>query len=275
MSAPMKLCRVRWADRRWVRLAREPVRTADWTAALIGLLLALTGCSSDEWIGRMKKLIKAERIAGLKVFMRTRGIRSIRFNREDDDLSLRIKGPRLETLEKLGDQVVERLKGIEGLRNLQHSNEDVTQELSIRLDRERAASYGLDVEDVGNVLRFALEGKVVTDFIVRDRSIDVLLRLDRLDVGAPGDLEFIVLFSKTEPRVPIRLGDLADVAILPQPSTILRDRQQRMVEVFSFSSIGPKQRHNLTYMTLPPCVTFSQNVSSSSGLTNIQKQIHA
>ena len=187
--------------------------------------------SSDEWISRMKKQIDAERIVGFKVYMRSRGIRGIRFNRGDDDLSLRIKGPRLEVLEELGDQVVERIKGIKGLRNVQHSNEDLTQELSIRLDRERAASYGLDVEDVGNVLRFALEGKVVTDFIVDDRSIDVLLRLDRLDVGAPGDLESIVLFSKTEPRAPIRLGDLARVEILPQPSTIMRDRQQRMVEV--------------------------------------------
>jgi multidrug efflux pump subunit AcrB len=187
--------------------------------------------SSDQWVDRMNKLINAERIAGLKVFMRTRSIRGIRFNRGDDDLSLRIKGPRLEILEDLGDKVVDRIKDIHGLRNVRHSNEDLTQELSIRLDRERAASFGLDVEDVGNVLRFALEGKVVTDFIVDDRSIDVLLRLDRLDVAAPGDLESIVLFSKTEPRVPIRLGDLANVEILPQPSTILRDRQQRMVEV--------------------------------------------
>jgi multidrug efflux pump subunit AcrB len=193
--------------------------------------LAERDISSDEWIGRMKTLIAEEQIAGLKITMRTRGIRGIRFNRGDDDLSLRIKGPRLEILEALGDQVVERLEDIEGLRNVQHSNDDVTQELSIRLDRERAASYGLDVEDVGNVLRFALEGKVVTDFIFEDRSIDVLLRLDRLDVGAPGDLEAIVLFSKIEPRVPIRLADLAQVVALPQPSTILRDRQQRMVEV--------------------------------------------
>ncbi len=40
--------RARWAGRRWVRLAQEPVRTADWTAALIGLLLALTGCTGDD-----------------------------------------------------------------------------------------------------------------------------------------------------------------------------------------------------------------------------------
>lgn len=193
--------------------------------------LAERKVSSKVWIHRMETLVQAERIAGLKVVMRTRGIRGIRFGRGDDDLSLRIKGPELATLEAIGDQVVERLKGVEGLRNVQHSNEDVTQELSIRLDRERAATYGLDVEDVGSVLRFALEGKVVTDFIADDRSIDVLLRLDRLDVGAPGDLESIVLFSKTEPRVPIRLGDLARVEILPQPSTIMRDGQQRMVEV--------------------------------------------
>jgi multidrug efflux pump subunit AcrB len=193
--------------------------------------VAESGVTSNAWIGRMKRLIAAEQIAGLKVFMRSRGVRGIRFNQGDDDLSLRIKGPRLETLEKLGDRVVERLEGIDGLRNIQHSNEDVSQELSIRLDRERAASYGLDVEDVGSVLRFALDGKVVTDFISDDRSIDVLLRLDRLDVENPGDLESIVLFSKTEPRVPIRLGDLAEVVILPQPSSILRDRQQRMVEV--------------------------------------------
>jgi multidrug efflux pump subunit AcrB len=193
--------------------------------------LAQREVSSDEWIGRVNDLITAERIPGIRVHLRTRGIRGIRFNRGDDDLSLRVKGPRLETLEELAEQVVERLEGIEGLRNVQHSNEDLTQELSIRLDRERAASYGLGVEDVGSVLRFALDGKVVTDLVFEDRSIDVLLRLDRLDVGTPGDLKSIVLFSKTEPRVPIRLGDLAQAEILPQPSTILRDRQQRMVEI--------------------------------------------
>jgi len=186
---------------------------------------------SDRWIARMQALLDAERIAGLRVYMYTQGIRGIRLNRGDDDLSLRIKGPRLATLEALGDQVVERLREIEGLRNVRHSNQDLTQELAIHLDRERAAGYGLDVEDVGKVLGFALGGQVVTDFIAEDRRIDVLLRLDRGHVGTLGDLASILLFSKTTPRVPIRLGDIAQVAILPQPSVIMRDRQQRMVEI--------------------------------------------
>jgi len=186
---------------------------------------------SNQWIARMRALLDAERIPGLRVYMYSRGIRGIRLNRGDDDLSLRIEGPRLATLEEIGDQVVERLRKIRGLRNVRHSNQDLTRELAIRLDRERAAGYGLDVEDVGEVLGFALGGKVVTDFIAADRRIDVRLRLDRGDIGTLGDLESILLFSKTTPRVPIRLGDIAQVEILPQPSVIMRDRQQRMVEV--------------------------------------------
>jgi multidrug efflux pump subunit AcrB len=120
---------------------------------------------------------------------------------------------------------------VEGLSNVQHSSQDVTQEISIRLDPQRAASFGLSVDDVGALLRFALEGRVVTELIDGDRSIDLLLRLDRIDIAAPGDLESIVLFSKTEPRRPLRLGDLATIEILPQPATILRDRQQRIVEI--------------------------------------------
>ncbi len=187
--------------------------------------------SSKAWIERVKALIDTAAIPGLKVTLYTRGIRGIRFGSGDDDLSLRIKGPDIDTLIGLANRVVARLKGLDGLSNVQHSNEDVTQELIIRLDRPRAASYGLTVDDIGAVLRFALEGKVVTDFIDGDRRIDVRLRLDRGDVGTPGDLESIILFSKTEPRTPIRLGDLAEVDVVPQPETILRDRQQRIVEI--------------------------------------------
>ncbi len=189
------------------------------------------GLPTQAWIDRVEGLIRDQRIPGLSASLYTRGIRGIRFSTGDDDLSLRIKGPDLETLIRLADQVVEGLGAVEGLRNIKHSNDSVTQELIIRLDRQRAADLGLDVDDVGSLLRFALEGKVVTDYIDGDRGIDVLLRLDRADVTSPGDLQSLVLFSNTEPRTPIRLGDLAAVEIVPQPETILRDRQSRSVEI--------------------------------------------
>ena len=187
--------------------------------------------SSAAWIARVDRLIRDLEIPGLRATLTTRGIRGIRFNQGDDDVSLRIAGGDLETLAALADRVVERLQGVAGLTNIQHSSQDITQELSIRLDPQRAASFGLTVEDVGSLLRFALEGRIVTELVEGDQAFDLLLRFDRIDIAAPGDLESIVLFSKTEPRRPLRLGDVATIEILPQPATILRDRQQRIVEI--------------------------------------------
>lgn len=189
------------------------------------------GVSSNAWIERVKGLIRDLEIPGLRASLMTRGIRGIRFSQGDDDVSLRIAGEDLDTLATLADQVTDRLKAVDGLTNVQHSSEDMTREISIRLDPQRAASFGITVEDIGALLRFALEGRVVTELLDGDRSVDLLLRLDRVDISSPGDLESIVLFSKTEPRRALRLGDLATIEILPKPSTILRDRQQRIVEI--------------------------------------------
>jgi multidrug efflux pump subunit AcrB len=189
------------------------------------------GISSQEWIERVKGQIRELQIPGLRTSLFTRGIRGIRFSQGDDDVSLRIAGEDLDTLASLADQVAERLKTVDGLTNVQHTSEDVTREISIRLDPQRAASFGLTVEDIGALLRFALEGRVVTELIDGDLSVDLLLRLDRVDISSPGDLDSIVLFSKTEPRRPLRLGDVATVEILSKPATILRDRQQRIVEI--------------------------------------------
>jgi multidrug efflux pump subunit AcrB len=163
--------------------------------------------------------------------MYSQGVRGIRFNRGDDDVALRVKGGELPVLESIARRVVERLDGMPGLRNVSHSSEERNQELSIRVDRDRAASYGLSVEAVGRAVQFAIQGRVVTDFIAEDRSIDLLLRIDRDEISNPADLENIVLFSDTPVRVPVRLSDIARIDVVPVPSTILRDRQQRVVEI--------------------------------------------
>ncbi len=187
--------------------------------------------SSQAWIARVQKEIEQARMAGVKVRMYSQGVRGIRFNRGDDDVALRVKGGELPVLESIARRVVERLEGMPGLRNVGHSSEERNQELSIRVDRDRAASYGLSVEAVGRAVQFAIQGRVVTDFIAEDRSIDVLLRIDRDEIGNPADLENIVLFSDTPVRVPVRLSDIARIDVVPVPSTILRDRQQRVVEI--------------------------------------------
>jgi multidrug efflux pump subunit AcrB len=195
--------------------------------------------SSEQWISRMRELIRDANLVGIKVRLYTRGIRGIRFNRGEDDLSLRIKGPDLDTLQRLADDLVERLRSeVDGLRNLQHSNDEVNQELSVRVDRKRAARLGLTVADVGEAVRYALGGQTVTEFLDRDRSVDVLLRIDRRTITSPADLDKVILFTTQGERRSVRLPEIAEVEITATPTTILRDRQQRVVEVSASLSEG-------------------------------------
>jgi multidrug efflux pump subunit AcrB len=83
------------------------------------------GFSSEAWIQGMDKAIVEKQLAGVRVRMRTRGIRGIRTSRGDDDISIRVQGPDLANLEELADAIVLRLKQIEGLRNVLHSAEEV------------------------------------------------------------------------------------------------------------------------------------------------------
>jgi multidrug efflux pump subunit AcrB len=189
------------------------------------------GISSQAWIDRVKRQITEAKLVGVKIQMRISGIRGIRLNRGDDDLSLRLQGPDLELLSRTADQLVDQLGEIPGLRNLTHTSEDLNQEIALKVDRERAASFGLTVEDVGEILKLAMAGDKVTDFIEGDRSVDVRLRLNRSDLATPGNIESVIIFSRTEPRVPLRLGELASVELLPAPAEIHRDQQRRVVEI--------------------------------------------
>jgi CzcA family heavy metal efflux pump len=186
--------------------------------------------SSEEWITRMKQAITDKQMAGIYVSFWTEGIRGIRSS-GDDDISLRVQGTDLKILKTIADEVMRRVKLVGGLRNVQHSAQEVNHEMVIDIDRERASALGLDVKDVGDAMRIALEGQVVTDYIEGDRSYDVRLRLPPLDASNPQELESVLLFPEQSGRKAIYLGDVARVNLIEAADEIRHDNQQRIVEV--------------------------------------------
>jgi multidrug efflux pump subunit AcrB len=124
---------------------------------------------------------------------------------------------------------VERLRDIEGLRNLTHTYEDVREELVIKLKRARTADFNVSVGDIGQALTVALDGLVVTDFIDGDRKFDVRLRLPASEIMTTDDIGNVIVALRDDQ--PIRLRHLADVTFIPAPDNIMRYRQARTVEI--------------------------------------------
>ena len=211
-----------------------------------------------KWIEALRERLRRERLAGVRVRVHRRGIRGLRLDRGDDDLSFQVQGPDLDRLAAIGRRMEKLLAGLPGLRNIKRSDEETTMQLSIELDREKARSLGLGAERIGKAVRYALEGRRVGRFIAGDRGIEILLRLDPLD-RFPRQLEELVLMAGDKKRVPVRLGEVARIRLTPAPATILREQQQRTVEVTaslaegaSLSVVAQAARKRLEALDLPP-----------------------
>lgn len=191
--------------------------------------LAKRGLSSDDWIERMQKKIRAMDFVGFRVHMRLRGVRGLHLSRGDDDLSFRIQGKNLEVLRDLGDEVVNRLRDVKGLRNLQHSYENNSEELNINIDRQRSADLGIHADTLGDILRIALDGMVISEFLDDDRQFDIRLRLPRKYTESPEALENLLV--GLHQGQPVRLHEIASIERGPAPAVIKHDRQQRIVEI--------------------------------------------
>ena len=177
----------------------------------------------------MRKKIDELQLTGYKVRMYVRGVRGIQMSSGDDDVSIRIQGQDLEVLRELGTQAVDRLSDVPGLSNLAHTYEENHEELNIDIDRQRAADLGVHVDSVGEALRIALEGSVISDYIDGDRQFDIRLRLPRSSSETPEGLANL-LVGQHQGR-PVRLFEVASITRGPAPASIQRDQQQRIVEV--------------------------------------------
>jgi hydrophobe/amphiphile efflux-1 (HAE1) family protein len=187
--------------------------------------------SSAQWVDKFYRAMGKAQVAGMTVRARTRGIRGLRTSSGEDEVDVIVQGPDLQTLSQIGNAVVERLQGVPGLRNLKSSAEEKQQEFAIQIDRQRAAELGIDVTDIGRALRIALDGIVVSDFIDRDHSYDIRVRLPAADVTSPRSLGGLLLFGERAGRRAVYLHDVAKVRLVSVPAEIERYSQRRMVQI--------------------------------------------
>ena len=191
---------------------------------------------SKTWSSNIKKEIEDLHIAGYTVRATVNGIRGIRLSSSDNDISLRIQGSDLDTLAKLGDEVVKRISDIKSIDNVQHSYEEQAVELVLDINRDRAADLGLHADDIGRAINIALDGEIVSDYYAGDRQYDIRLRINKSRLNSIQDMNNIIIGSKNGRA--LRLRDVGQLEIKPAPARIYRDSQRRMVEISASLQAG-------------------------------------
>lgn len=142
-------------------------------------------------------------------------------------IALKIYGDDLDTLRGLAEDLRARMQGIRGLADLQIEKQVLIPQLQVRVDYDRAASYGVNPAHVTRALERLVGGDKVSQVIEGSRRFDVVLRVadeDRLQQGLAQ-----LLIETPDGRIPLSL--IAEVADADGPNQIARDNSRRRIVI--------------------------------------------
>jgi cobalt-zinc-cadmium resistance protein CzcA len=147
--------------------------------------------------------------------------------------SVKIMGPNLQTLEVLANQVRDQMKQVRGIEDLGIFYVRGQPNLNIKVDREKAARYGLNTGDVNTVIQAALGGAVATTMLEGDRQFNVTVRTgpdSRDSIEKIGDLK--VGYQTPGGSVAyIPLRELATISVDTGASYIYHETTKRFIPI--------------------------------------------
>ncbi|MFT4276839.1 MAG: CusA/CzcA family heavy metal efflux RND transporter [Rhodopseudomonas sp.] len=147
--------------------------------------------------------------------------------------SVKIVGPNLQVLEQLAGQVMQEMAKVRGVADLGVFHLLGQPNLNIKVDRERAARYGLNTGDVNSVIQAAVGGSIATTVLEADRQFGVAVRLDpkfRESVDAVRELK-IAYATPSGVNAYIPLSEVATISLDTGASFIYRERSQRYIPI--------------------------------------------
>ena len=146
--------------------------------------------------------------------------------------SVKIIGPDLATLERLAAQAMREMAQVRGVTDLGIFRVLGQPNLNIRVDREKAARYGMNVSDVNAVVQAALGGTVATTLLESDRQFNVTVRLEPQYRDSLHSVRTIKVATMTNAgNAYIPLSELASISLDTGASYIFRERNQRFVPI--------------------------------------------
>ena len=143
------------------------------------------------------------------------------------DVDIVLQGENSQTLERAGREVLDVLEQTT-LSSFRPDADPRQPEIQIRLDRERAADLGLNIQDIGNTLETAIAGSVPTQLQRGNRLVDVRVELEEESIRRPSQLAQIPLFIDEDSDLLVRLGDVTRIEEGQAPGEIQRINQRQV-----------------------------------------------
>lgn len=147
--------------------------------------------------------------------------------------SVKIVGPNLETLTKLAKQLQDEMSKVRGVTDLGIFPILGQPNLDIKVDRAKAARYGLNSGDVNSIIQAAVGGTVATTMMEGDRQFNVAVRYPEDYRDSAEKIRNIKVPYQTNGGTTayIPLSDLATITLDTGASWIYHESNERFIPV--------------------------------------------
>ena len=148
-----------------------------------------------------------------------------------DPITIELNGPEHEVLRELGEHVVTEISKVNGIYNPASSSSDGIPQMSIVIDKELAATYGLTPDQITGQIQLQFTGQMATLYRESGREMDVTLMYPENERSSISDLEDMKIQTPTGATIP--LNELSEFIGIQGPVTLLRQNQQPQINVSS------------------------------------------
>ena len=218
------------------QLGRNDTGSDPWTPSHIESGVGLkpydkwpSGENKAEFVRRLNQ--RLQQIPGISV-----GISQPIIDGENDmvggahsPLVLRIYGDDFKELRRIGNEIVDVLHDTPGTADASIFQEAPIPQLTVTVNREAAARYGINVADINTLIETGVGGAPITQAYVEDRVYNVTARVPHQVAADPALLGQLVVTAPSGARVPLAM--LTRISLQTGESTIAHESGQRQLTI--------------------------------------------
>jgi cobalt-zinc-cadmium resistance protein CzcA len=145
------------------------------------------------------------------------------------DIAIKIFGENLDILAKKGNEIVDLIANVPGAADITVEKIAGLPEMSVTYNRAKIARYGLNIQDLNDMIAMSFAGKTVGNVFEGEKRFDLVVRLQKDKRQDIDNLKNLYIDLPAGGKIP--LNELADISYQKGAAKISRDDTKRRIVV--------------------------------------------
>lgn len=145
------------------------------------------------------------------------------------DIAIKVFGEDLELLDKKANEIKNLIENVEGADDIVVEKTVGLPEMNVKFDRIKIARYGLNIEDLNQMISMGFSGRTAGSVFEGEKRFDLVMRLEKEHRKDIASLENLYVDTPSGEKIPLR--ELAEISYAKGAAQISRDDTKRRIVV--------------------------------------------